>query len=197
MCIVNKIKECKENNPSKNKVLLIIVGKESYSVGSGGFNIGTTNLPFYKSYGFNNVAFLTDGETLDVYSIIALLCQSHDQARKIHNGSVEMERFAMYLYSERNLILVNEDECCKDSLKYEGCNNLEALLKDFPKHKVLFVGERKTRYKFLDENSYMVVPHCSGQTYATKPKDCCQVYFKFSYAKESDKNVSLNDFKVI
>lgn len=33
MCVENKIKECKENNPSHNKTLLIVVGKRPYLAG--------------------------------------------------------------------------------------------------------------------------------------------------------------------
>lgn len=195
MCILDRIKGCKERDPSKSKDLLIIVGNKAYSSGSGGQNVNTTNLPFYHEYGFQNVAFLTDGETLDVYSIIALLCQSHDMARIIHDGS-KMEDFARFLYSKCNLILVNEEECC-EYLKSKNCSKLEAILKDYPKHRVLFVGKRKRDYKYLNGKSYMEIPHCSGQTYAIKPKDCCQVYFKFNYGQVSNGNVTLNDFKVI
>lgn len=84
--MIKRIKRGKDAIPPKGKKLLVIVGNAPYSSKNGVQNVSTTNLNFYKEYGFSKVAFLTDDEILCKYSILALLCQSHDKAVKIINA---------------------------------------------------------------------------------------------------------------
>ena len=194
------INKCKDRFPSKRKPLLIIIGNSKYSNGSGGEPLSTKNngLTFYKQYGFDHVAFLTDGETLDLYSILGLLTHSYNKNIKIKK--YKMADFARFLYSKCNLILINANsdkinENDEDAL----VKKIENLLKDYPNHKVMFVGNsknRKTDYKNLRKEDYLLVPHCAGINYGKNAKDCCKTYFKFESINEKD-NISLKDFKIL
>lgn len=191
--MIKRIKRGKDAIPPKEKKLLVIVGNVPYPSGNGAHNVSAKNLSFYVKYGFSNVAFLTDDENLCKYSILALLCQSYDKAVKIINA-VTAEQLARYLCAHCHLVLVNENECLMPSKHNSGINRLDALLKDYETHKVLFAGKIKKQYTYLKE--YIEIPHPSSQTYGKRPGECCRTYFHFDYCDGSN-GLKLDDFKVL
>lgn len=189
MCsITSKIlKTTKNIYPSKDAEIILLIAHKNYPNNS---NISSSGITFYDKYKINEIAFLSNEFSLPLFSIISLILQSHIKASllidKLLNAKNGMYFFAKYLQNYHNMFLINE--CGNEK-------NIQNILSDFPKQKVLLIGSEHCNTLWENRSSIMRIPHPGNQAYVYKPKDCCDTYFTFTF-EDKNSTLTLNDFRI-
>lgn len=191
--LIADIKNATNPSISDSEEIRVIIGNDNYTANSGIKNIAATGITIYGN--IQNVAFLCNTKNLNLVSIVALLLDSWDDAielldRIIAKQQTTMYQFAVYLATKR-IILVNQEGNETELLKFFN-NHIN--------HKVLYVGCKQQEKYQNKVKKYIWLPHCSGQTYGTKYKECYESYFDHSYKglpKPAPKsNIPITDFRL-
>ena len=187
---------------SDNEEIVVIVGDSRYPNRGQGVSPKNVN-PFgiYNFFGFNEVAFLCDIKTLELFSIVGILFDSLDDAANLINELLNaqlMDAFARYLWYEKRVMLVNANGTL---------SNIDNLLGAFKNHKILFCWGKKKGYsvraiKNLSKaksrrkyDSFMRIKHPSPHSYMNGFVKACNCYMDRTY-RDKMSNLTMQDFKI-
>ena len=197
--IIIEIESQNENEYSfsENEKIILIIGDSPYSP-----KIAKNISPFgiYNTYNFNEVAFITNTKTLDMYSIVGILFGSIDDASMLINKLVQkklMDKFAKYLFFKKNVMLVNV---------VGQQTNIDNLLGKYRNHIIFFCSNKKNiklkNFKNINKkktnNRYdcvFMANHPGSNSYRSGYKNSCETYFEHLY-NDSKSNLKISDFKV-
>lgn len=194
------------NNLTSEEELILIVGDKKYPQRSRTPSPQNTKaFGAYSALGFNEVAFICDQKTLELFSIVGIFFDSMDKAALLIAELLKQnltDAFSMYLLYQKHVMLVNANGTTKQ---------IDDLLKKYPKHKVLFCWGSKKGYgiKHLSHlnksktkinnkwkyNCFIRLNHPSSRSYQTGFSKTCSCYMDRSFEYEMS-NLKIQDFKI-
>ena len=183
------------------KELIVFVGQSKYPTRKKGKSpINVKPFGIYNKYSFGEVAFLCDIRTIELFSIMGILCGSIDLAVIIINYLLNnslMPKFAQYLYCRKGVVLVNANG---------QISKIDRLLNDFKNHKVCFccgkstfksssftaLNTTKTKGKY---DKILQLLHPSSNSYRTGFDNACRCFWDHTYV-DRNSNLTIQDFRV-
>lgn len=192
---------CNISDVDKLEEVIVIIGDSAYPQNNKVNPINVQPFGIYSFFSFNEVAFLCNKRTLELYSILSIMLDSMDGASILIESLLNlnlMDTFAKYLWVKKHVLLVNAAQ---------QQNNITALLNTYKNHKVLlccgqkkypikyFLTLNKTKNKSNKYTYFMRVNHPSSKSYKTGYENNCLTYFDRKF-KHNSSALSLYDFIV-